>query len=432
MRCFVLCLTLALVPALGCGRVDALEPCDVLKQECQRDAYFAVVRMRGDGFDAFGGVPPIRTITLDEYRASLEDEPEPDEPEPDEPEPEEPEDTRSPRSRAFDTALGLLGLLSPRTTTAQAAVSDSVGNVVAYYSGGTGEVTVIDRGGERVFERETSTLVHELIHAFQGREPPVDYSDGTIDDSFARRALIEGEAELYEQLATAEMLDTAGALLDWDAFYTNWIEGSRSRLNRSREPYFRISRGFAYPLGGHRMVDAWLEGGNPRVRAIFEQRPRTSQYFMALRAGSAQRQPVETACRSAPPEDELSSFILDRFGAAQLYGFLSIQLQDDDYAWEQALGWKGDAMRIYGDEEAQRVALSWRVLLDDAERAEQLRARIEDRPEREPDEDTDDEMQPPVGALRASVQDAFLIIHAATEPELLDGWRDGIECDPFD
>ena len=431
-----LALALLIAGTLGCGRVDSLEACDILKAECQEDAYYAVVRMRGDGFDPFGGVPPIRTISLEEYRASLEDD-EPEAPEPEEPddeEPEEPADTRSPRSRAFDTALSMLGLLSPTTTSSQAAVDDAGGNVVAYYSGSTGAVTVIDRGGERRFERECSTLVHELIHAFQSREPPIGYTDGTVDDTFARRGLIEGEAELYEQLSISEMRDVAPVKLKWDEFYEDWLAGSRRRLGNARQPYFSVSRGFAYPLGGHRLVGAWLEGGNALVRSLFDDRPRTSHFFMSLGTGVERREAVPTSCPSDPPNGDMQSLILDRFGAAQLYAFLTVQLEDDPLAWEQALGWRGDALRIYGDEDAEQVALSWRVLLDDADKASLLedvleQAQQEATAEAEMAEDEGDDDPPlKLGIYKATAEGEYLVIQAATEAELLDGWRDGFGC----
>ena len=51
-------ITLALLT--GCHGRD-LELCDIAQSDCQQDVYYADLRLRGDGYDPFGGIPPIRT-----------------------------------------------------------------------------------------------------------------------------------------------------------------------------------------------------------------------------------------------------------------------------------------------------------------------------------------------------------------------------------
>src|SRR5690606_9762026 len=127
---------------LGCGRRAELAPCNIADRTCQEDVYYAVVRLRGDGWDPFDGLPPIRTITLEQYRDELlGDRPrEPHQPDPDpEPPPVDP----------WDVALQWLGLVTRETSSQQASVDNRVRNVAAYYSSADKRVTVIDRGHER-------------------------------------------------------------------------------------------------------------------------------------------------------------------------------------------------------------------------------------------------------------------------------------------
>ena len=56
---------------LACGEPEPLSACNVAEQTCQEQVYYAVLRLRGDGWDPFRGLPPIRTITLEQYRADL-------------------------------------------------------------------------------------------------------------------------------------------------------------------------------------------------------------------------------------------------------------------------------------------------------------------------------------------------------------------------
>ncbi|HEX7597952.1 MAG TPA: hypothetical protein VF518_07035, partial [Polyangia bacterium] len=48
--------------------------CDIAEASCQEDIYLADLRLRGDGFDPFAGIPPIRTIDEDQFRKELQDE----------------------------------------------------------------------------------------------------------------------------------------------------------------------------------------------------------------------------------------------------------------------------------------------------------------------------------------------------------------------
>ena len=55
----------------GCAD-RALKPCDIVDPACQEDIYYVDLRVRGDGYDPFGGIPPIQTKTEDQYRQDLE------------------------------------------------------------------------------------------------------------------------------------------------------------------------------------------------------------------------------------------------------------------------------------------------------------------------------------------------------------------------
>ena len=55
----------------ACKPTAELEPCNIAQSECQLDIYYALLRLRGDGADPFGGVPPIRTLTLEQYEREL-------------------------------------------------------------------------------------------------------------------------------------------------------------------------------------------------------------------------------------------------------------------------------------------------------------------------------------------------------------------------
>jgi hypothetical protein len=366
-------LLLCCVALLGCSRRLELEPCNIADESCQEDIYYAVVRMRGDGWDPFDGLPPIRTISLDQYRDELT----PDEPaEP--PDPDEP--PAEPKVDPWDVALRWLGLVTPTTTSSQAAIDNRVQNVAAYYSSAAQSVTVIDRGSEEVNERaDTILLVHELVHAFQDNEVRAAPVDHTTDGGFAGRALIEGEARMYEELAITEVDRIAPLGLAWHGHYSNHVQYLRSRLAEQPSPFYAVSW-FVYDLGAHMLMSGWLRGGNAAVRELGASHPRSAVGYMARHEGMELDSAPRIGCRVEPPTEAFKLAGYDRFGAMQLYAFLTGSDMVEPDAWRTALHWRDDLLWLYLEEESQEVALSWRIRLASAAAADAVVAAAVQRP----------------------------------------------------
>ena len=82
------------------------------------------------------------------------------------------------------------------------------------------------------------------------------------------------------------------------------------------------------------------------------------------------------SCRSfAAPERSVLQHE-DAFGAIGLFGFLGSEREGMRYdvvqAWDLALEWRGDSLRIYYDEEAGQTALVWQVRLSHRDFAAEL------------------------------------------------------------
>jgi hypothetical protein len=346
----------------GCSRRLELEPCRIADRSCQEDVYYAVLRLRGDGWDPFEGVPPIRTITAAEYRDELT----PDQPA--EPPPNEP--PQEPKIDPWDVALRWLGLVIPTSSSMMEAVEDRVSRVAANYSSGTQGVTVIDHGGGPRNDRgDTQLLVHELVHAFQDNEVSIAPSDRTTDGDFANRALIEGEAVLYERLAGAELDRVPPQNIDWEGFYDGWIRDRRANLPAERSPFYAVSW-FVYPLGADLLTRAWLQGGNAAVRELGDSFPRSGVGLAARHEGMSLHDPDRLDCQLEPPDDAFQIRGFDRFGALQLYAFLAGNDMHEPDAWRSALDWRDDRLWLYLDEDAEQVALSWRIRMSNADAAD--------------------------------------------------------------
>jgi hypothetical protein len=353
---------------VACAEPAPLEPCNIAEQACQEQVYYAVLRMRGDGWDPFRGLPPIRTISVEQYRDELlgsRPAPDPDAP------------AREAKPDPWGKALQLLGLVTPSTSAAQASVDSQVSNVAAFYAPSTGKVTVIDRGRDRNDRADTILLAHELVHAFQDKELSGALASLDTDGDFSSRALIEGEAVLYEHLAAEQIADRTSSRAQWSKYYGDWVMGLRSAMPEESSPYFAVSW-FVYPLGGGLMTTAWLDGGNAAVRELAGTHPRFSAGYMAAASGEPGAH-YERASR-CELGDSVGAFEQvggDRFGAIQFYAFLARAGLSEASAWQLALGWRDDRMAVYFDADSEQTLVIWRVALTDPAVAQHTLAQLE-------------------------------------------------------
>jgi hypothetical protein len=344
----------------GCGRRAELEPCNVATLECQEDVYYAIVRLRGDGFDPFDGLPPIRTITAEQYRRELTGGQPPPPPDP----------QAKPKINPRDVALQWLGLIRPTTSAVQASIDERVQIVAAFYDPSRQRVTVIDRGQKRNDLWDTRLLAHELVHAFQDNEIDGASFDATTDGLFAARARVEGEAVLYESLAYAEMTQMSPESMELPTDYRNRIHARRAGMPQETSPFYAVSW-FAYWFGADLLVHGWLQGGNAAVRALTQQPPRRSLDYVARHEQRAITAATALDCRVQAPD----GFVLlpvDRFGAVQLYAFLTAAQLPEPEAWALAVDWRDDLWWVYFDEPAGQVLLSWRIRLASEAAAERV------------------------------------------------------------
>jgi hypothetical protein len=408
------------VAMLGCGPEEQLVACNIAERQCQEDVYFALVRMRGDGFDPLVEMPPILTVTREDYCNALEESRPDPAPEPETPDEEEPEEPEEPPLVPWDFALHVLRLVTPTKTTGQAGSDDLCSVVAAFYASSTQSVTVIDNGPRpdetpedkaRRELSETSLLLHELVHALQNRELSGAQFDGTTDSNLTARALTEGEATFYQRIAEREMIDGDPAGYDWVTYYTDWIGWGRGNISKDSSPYFGV-RWFIYPLGAQYLTDAWLSGGNAAVRHAYAYPRQFMQQFIAGYGHAAEVLDPPLACPIAVPPGGYSLVGNDRFGALLLYGFLRRAGVPDQEAWPLAAAWNDDRIFVYFDEAANVALMTWVIRFEhesDPERVLKLIG-IADR------------------RLRAEARGRDLIFTAASDEAVADQWAGGLDC----
>jgi hypothetical protein len=393
----------------GCKPTAELEPCNVADGECQLDIYYALLRLRGDGADPFLGVPPIRTLTVEEYERELWGG-KPPEPEPPPDEEEEPKEEEPKKVDPWDVTLQLLGLIRPRMSSVAQGVRDRVQHVAAFYSSDTRTVTVIDRGGARNDFWDTALLTHELVHALQDDELS-GWNPDSSDAVLARRAMIEGEATLYEDLTILGMRGRERTDEEWEETYADRIRSRREAMPGARSPYHEAPW-FVYSLGAYRlMMGAYLSGGNAGVRHVLGDPPRSSAELMLYSAGEPRVERPALDCKLDPPGPDFTLAGYDRFGGLHVYGFLTKAGLTEEDAWEIASRVTDDRLWIYFDKEAGEVAASWRQRYaggKDARRVvEGMAGEV---------------------AFTAEADGNDLVIRASNVAELLDEWPGAANC----
>jgi hypothetical protein len=392
---FAFACALALV---ACKPTAELEACNIAHHDCQLDIYYSLLRLRGDGSDPFEGVPPIRTLTVEEYERELrKNQPKPS------------TDSGEPKVDPWDVSLQLLGLIEPKMTTASQGVTDKVNRVAAFYSSGTRTVTVIDRGGYHDDRGDTILLTHELVHALQDGEL-ADWDDHSTDASLAQNAMIEGEATLYENLTANELDGVDNGEFDWADYYHRILAHRRLGEPNERSPYTAVGW-FTYPLGAGRLIAGYIEGGNAGVRHVLAEPPRSAAALMLYSddAHTGSRDALD--CKVAPPGDGYSLAGFDDFGALHVYGFLAKAGVDEELAWTSASHVTGDHLWIFFDQKDGAVAVSWRQRYGGSKDAAKLA-----------------DVLAGAKTFTAEAVDGDLLIRASNVDGLLDDWDGARSC----
>jgi hypothetical protein len=355
---------LCLWSGFACGE-RSLSTCDITQRACQEDIYYRVLNLRGDGYDPFGGLPPVTVITEDQFRQQLVDE-------------QAKTDQSGPNP--WDKALLLFHFTSSTGTssdggvgtdagTDNSTIDDQVTHVYAFYDPTPKTVTIISHPSQTGPDAEKEgmiTLAHELVHAMQDRESDLQKQDfATSDAYFAWDAMIEGDARFYEYLFENQLLNlgySQSTIVQMPDAELNYIY---KHYDQAGAPMF-AAKLLVYPLGAKYLATAYHQGGNAAVRHAYAEAP---QHTVGLLVGADGRVPSAgsgDACpapyvATLPTSGKTAG--ADEFGALLFYTFLRGWNVDQDTAFSTAQTWTGDFLRIQTAADFSMTAGVWRVEL---------------------------------------------------------------------
>jgi hypothetical protein len=303
--------------------------CDIRVAGCQTATFQAVACLRGV---ATGAVPPIRTISADDYAAELRAAGNGTAP--------NPHLLEAQRLLNFDPG-------QTDTTSVDEQIATQVRLYVAFYSSSTKGVTIIDHGDMPNMQDTQVTLAHEFVHAQQDREINlggyVQAKVATDDDFLGVKALIEGEAILYQNLFYLRQLGHDPKTAHWSDYWMSLQAEVDASLTNSSIIIDQADRLFPYAYGGPWMLARWQAGGPSAVRATFnEDRAGTVDFIAGMPIGRAIEMPPAVPSASVPAGNKLA--FDDRMGAFDVWGYLTRNRLLTTY---DPTDWEGDRLQIY-------------------------------------------------------------------------------------
>ena len=339
---------LAAALAACSASVVEFEPCDIRTTGCQDTLFLAVQGARNAGWDPWLDKPPMRVISVAQYRAELEQERLAQAALPEE------FDYYTPAFKAF-------ALYDPNEAP-DGSTQFSVDNIAAYYNQVRRDITIIDRGRSD-WQADTHTLAHELVHAAQERDVSFSALRGwvnSVDSANVRGAVVEGEAELYAIIVTLTREDPERIdRVNFPATLANWVSSARKEVVESTSPLRAANLSLRYPLGTEYMSRAWLSGGTLGVRRAFADHPPSALNFMLGGGSPAAVSGEATPCHPPAAAPGFQGVARSELGAWALFAF-GTRLGPQVDAWSLAQGWAEDHFLIYADA-AKNVAAVWQL-----------------------------------------------------------------------
>lgn len=346
-----------------CGLVA----CDIRAPACQQRLAEVTACLREAPVEAV----PVRVISLEQYLTEVD---------------------VSVRSQTTELRFGRLaqGLSLFAFAPAQLTLTDAVAEqawAAALYDPDKHAITIIDRGEPMDSHWQVALLIHEYVHALQGKRGVADF-DGPTDRDLGASAALEGEAVLVEDLAELELFAASADDVKWSEVFGKWQGRSVQRMVQESAPLLVADQHFVYPFGTPLVHHTWKNGGWAAVDALTATPPASSRQVLAGAgapepAGGPWTEPMDTEPIPAlAPSFEL--LVVDELGAWMLEIFLDRLEYDlarrgasnvayhplDNRALAARL--RADRFAVQDDPTATSAVTSWRLRFDGADGAQRL------------------------------------------------------------
>lgn len=289
------------------------------------------------------------------------------------------EGVEEPEVPHFSRALSVFGLAPASGVPLDDQIDEQAAFVAGAYCEEERRVIVVDHGLAQSSADVNAVLLHEFVHALQDAEHDLETWPGedatlTFDASLAARTVVEGEASFYESRVAAPLLGLDYARVDFEAAFESFLDRAMVRAFSSSLLLSQSYRTIPYGMGALQTFRAWSEGGPRAVEPLWQDPPLTTQRVMSELFG--RNTPQATGAELPAPEatEGLTLYGDEVLGAWGLCLVLTKRTGDPsrvaDFV-DEALGWRGDHLWVYSDEDGATYAL-WQLELESAKAAEAM------------------------------------------------------------
>src|SRR6185369_8696718 len=268
--------------------------------------------------------------------------------------------------KGWEKAFKMLGFLSPDSTLIPVTLEALVNSSRGFYDPASKILTLADWRG---VEEEEETLTHELVHALQDQSFDLGaYLDqtftGTLDEQFARQAVIEGEAvgltrEYFSKESSKEMT----------ALFQSPEEGSSGPASSTKGVV-----GFPYVYGPVFLGKYIGQYGWGGMDYLYGHPPSsTRQVLHPERFFPERKEPLKVKIedlsgRALGGYEKIWESTLGEFGLTLVLG----RDQPLGRIREAVAGWRGDCAQIYERKDSSRAVLVVYMVFESEDQAEKF------------------------------------------------------------
>lgn len=262
---------------------------------------------------------------------------------------------------AWYQGLSLLDLM-PRELDWAELVRSRWNKINAFYSSETKRVTVIDRGQDFASDSRSPLLALEFVHVLQDEDGQLKLDATSHDAELAHRAMRDGEASLYTELAWVQGLGWKTSDVDWTRVFNDYRWNAWREAVADPATYQGSGIHFGSAFGMAYLGAAYQRGGAHEVEKAVSAAPESTREILLALSSAEDLQ--RDAARPLLPE-AWTLMHLERAGAFVFEVFRQRQRGADFEAqprWPdpEETGWTDDSMSVYRDDSGN-LRLYWRV-----------------------------------------------------------------------
>jgi hypothetical protein len=274
-------------------------------------------------------------------------------------------------NRAVEQAFVALRLVTGEMSLGEASVAEQASSVAAFYRDDVKDVTIVsDAAMDR--EQAMNVLAHEFTHYLQDRAGQLGVAreqNISLDETVARRSLVEGEAVVVSYRASAAMRGLSYRNVRWSSLWASLERSIAAATEASSSPLLAAANQLPYVVSPPVIESTW-ESSRAGVDALFDDPPPSVvDWLLPKDASQSRAEPLD--CYPALPPDGYRLAFVETLGPAGAFAMLATQ---ERASLDAVSEWRQDLLAIYVEASSEdgaepNVLAMWRMRFADDQSA---------------------------------------------------------------